>query len=229
MALRSQTQLSRGVWFCGCCRHAARGVAGTVVTALRCGRGHHATCGVPITVVAPVFAPRVVPRALSPRRAWCRRCSHHATRGAAGVVVAARVVSQALCCRAARGVAGAVVAPRVVSRALSSDRVVAVAMPRAVSSLLSWHVKLSSVAVVVPHVVVVAVVHHVWCRGHDRHAAWCRESVVSGLKKRELAEKDKRNLTCSRECHGGAARACRDKVRGGHVNVFMRRRRRRGR
>jgi hypothetical protein len=71
-----------------------------------------------------------------------------------------------------------------------------------------------AVIVVVPHVVVVTVVHHVWCRGHDRHAAWCCESVVSGLKKRELAEKEKRKLTCSREWHGDAACACRDKVRG---------------
>jgi hypothetical protein len=38
--------------------------------------------------------------------------------------------------------------------------------------------------------------------------------VVSGLKKRELAEKEKRKLTCSREWHANAAHACRDKVRG---------------
>ena len=56
MALRSQTQLSHGVWFCGCCRHAACGVAGAVVTALCRGRGHHATCGVTVAVVAPCSA-----------------------------------------------------------------------------------------------------------------------------------------------------------------------------
>jgi hypothetical protein len=37
---------------------------------------------------------------------------------------------------------------------------------------------------------------------------------VSGLKKRELAEKEKRKLTCSREWHADAAHTCRDKVRG---------------
>jgi hypothetical protein len=82
MALWSQTQLSRRVWFCGCCRRAARGVAGAVVAALRRGRGRHAACGVTVAVVA--VAPRVVSwsrssrrvlRLLSPRRAWCRgRC-----------------------------------------------------------------------------------------------------------------------------------------------------------
>ncbi len=37
--------------------------------------------------------------------------------------------------------------------------------------------------------------HHMQCHGHDHHAAWCYESVVSGLKKRELAEKEKRKHT----------------------------------
>jgi hypothetical protein len=37
---------------------------------------------------------------------------------------------------------------------------------------------------------------------------------VSGLKKRELAEKEKRKLTCSHEWHGDAACVCRNKVRG---------------
>ncbi len=48
------------------------------------------------------------------------------------------------------------------------------------------------VVVVVPHVVVVAVVTPCvvsWSR------LWCCKSVVSGLKKRELAEKEKRKHT----------------------------------
>ena len=159
MALWSQTQLSRRVWFCGCCRRAARGVAGAVVAALRRGRGRHAACGVTVAVVAPcsaivavaviapcvavaVAAPCVVSRALSSgcimswSRSPCRvRCHGRCCRGRATCGVAVTVVAPC--------VAVAVAAPCVVSRALSSGCIMS--WSRAVSrSPLSRRVVLSS-------------------------------------------------------------------------------------
>ena len=124
MALWSQTQLSRRVWCCGCCRRAARGVAGAVV-------GLH-------YVVVAVAMPRAVSWSLlsRSRHVWCRGhgrravccgCCRRAVRGVAGAVVGLHYVVVAC------GVTVAVVAPcgtvvavapRVMSRSWSSRRVV---------------------------------------------------------------------------------------------------------
>jgi len=91
MVLWSQTQLSRHVWCCGCCRRATRGVAGAVI-------GLH-------YVMVVVTMPHAVSRSLLSRRVVLLSRSHHMWCRSHGH----RAVCCGCCCRAVRGVAGAVV------------------------------------------------------------------------------------------------------------------------
>ena len=134
----SQMQLSRRVWFCGCCRRVARGVAGTVV-------------GLRYVVVA-VAMPRAVSWSLLSRRVvlssrsrhvWCRGHGHRAVccgccRGGCCRAALCRGRFRHAACGVTVAVVvpcGAVVtvAPRVASRSRSSRRgvtvVVAVVVP----------------------------------------------------------------------------------------------------
>jgi hypothetical protein len=178
-------QLPCCVWCYNRCRHA----------------GLHAACG----ATGAVAASCVVPQVQSSHCMWCHRhccCSVH---GVIGALLLCHVWCHRCCCCTTCGVVGTVIG-------LCSHGGHAV-YGVTVTIVMVCEVVVT-VVVIVLHVVVVAVVHHMWCHGHDCHATWCCESVVSGLKKRELAEKEKRKLTCSHEWHGDMVHMCRDKVRG---------------
>ncbi len=149
-------------------------------------------------------------------RIWCYGCSHCTMHGVIGTIVALCMASKALslCHAWCHGRCHCVAVVGVVLRSCllhghsgchcamlccgcSCWVVVGVIAPCcvAVAMGVSCHMVLQLQLL---HCMVVPWLqssHHVWCRGHDRRATWCREGVVSGLKKRELAEKEKRKHT----------------------------------
>ena len=197
MVLWSQMQLSRCVWFCGCCCHATCGVAGTVV---RLGY-----------VIVAVAMPRAVSRLLlshhvvllsQSRHVWCYGYS-------------CCTVCCGCCRRTMHGVVGTVVRLHYV--------MVMVAMPHVVSwSQLSCCVVLSlwsryvwcrghsrggcHCAAGAAAVVIIMVALSLWLvvapwqalEGEDGCTSVGKdgsESTVTGLQKKKLAEKDKRKPT----------------------------------
>jgi hypothetical protein len=130
------------VWCCRCYRQAA----------LCHGCGCHATCSVTIAVVMPAFAPHMVPQVLSLCHAWCHRCYCHSMHGVAGALLSCHAWCRRCCHRPMHGVAGTVI--RLCGHGGHAMCGVMVTIVAACEVVIA-------VAVIVLHVVMVAVVHHV--------------------------------------------------------------------